>query len=274
MREGMLRHKRKISTFLTIMLAAQLILSVIPFPFASAEDHPPPKTQKISKKVKSDPNGWDGIVWWYQQDNGKFVADFPDGTQPESPNAGSIEQPYPAPYRKSFIFPDITSWTYATWEGGYKSSEISNIELLEATWPTDPTKIIDVTVHGNPVIINNKKSVWVDVTSGGKIPSDPENYYRYGTSGKTGQPKFVAGYLVPLRLVWQGEVYQEKEIDVNPDTAMQVGQTKQLNASVRTKDWGKTSWGNWEDVRTSPETEWKSENPAVATVSSTGVVTA
>jgi hypothetical protein len=106
-----------------------------------------------------------------------------------------------------------------------------------------------------------------------KIPSEEENYQRFGTR-PNGNPKFFAGYLVPLRLIWQGELYQEKEIDVNPDSSLQVGKTLQLNASVRTKDFGSTSWSNWVSVAASPETKWESENESIAVVSATGVVTA
>lgn len=200
-----------------------------------------------------------------------FKADFPDGTHPRVANGGTGNQPYPVQYRKSFSFTGIGSWAVAEWKGVLTSqlSQIKNIKIKSAVWEF-PAE--DITTHGNPVIVSDKE-VRVDVTSGGRIPGTTINYSRYGTR-PNGDPKYEAGYLVPLRLIWQGELYQEKEIDVNPDSSIQVGKTKQLNASVRTKDFGSTSWGAWGGVASSAETTWVSENSSIATVSNTGLVTA
>ncbi|WP_276354158.1 Ig-like domain-containing protein [Cohnella caldifontis] len=263
----MKKFMKQVSIFITCLLILQIFFAIIPSERVSATA---PKTQKTMKYVQSQPNGWDGIVWWYQLDDGSFRADFPDGTQPVVAKQGTKDQPYPAEYTKSFSFKGISNWAAAEWPPGTEVSQISNIDVLRAEWDSEHP---DITTVGEPKRVGNKE-VLVNVTSGGKIPSNPDNYYRYGTSGTTGNPKFKAGYLVPLRLVWQGEVYEEKEIDVNPDSTIQVGKTKQLNASVRTKDFGKTTWGSWNSVASSPSTTWETSNAAIATVSNTGLVTA
>jgi len=249
---------------------AQMLLPILPDNLVSAAQ-PAPKSQQIKKVVETEPGGWDGIVYWYQEDDGMFKADFPDGTHPRVANGGTASQPFPVAYRKAFTFPDIDGWAVASWKDVQPAqvSQIKNIKIKEAVWE-DSTP--DITTHGNPVIVSDKE-VWVDVTSGGKVPSESKNYERFGTQ-PNGNPKYLVGYLVPLRLIWQGELYQEKEIDVNPNSSLQVGKTLQLNASVKTKDFGSTSWSDWVHVEAHPETKWESENESIAVVSATGVVTA
>lgn len=262
------RLQRKMGLLFSCLLISQVFLAIIPINTASAAA---PKTQKTTKIVETDPGGWNGIVGWYQEDDGMFKADFPDGTKPRVANGGTANQPYPVPYRKSFPFTNIASWAVASWNdvSSTQVNQIKNIKIKTAVWDTSTP---DITAHGNPVIVNDKE-VMVDVTTGGRIPEKSTNYSRFGTR-PNGDPKYLAEYLVPLRLIWQGELYQEKEIDVNPDSSVQVGKTKQLNASVRTKDYGETAWGGWSGVASSSETTWISENTSIATVSNTGLVTA
>jgi hypothetical protein len=108
------------------------------------------------------------------------------------------------------------------------------------------------------------------ITGQSYIPTYTEEFMKR----PNGCPKMIVEYDTPVEIVWEGDIFEEKEIDVNPDSTIGVGQKKQLNASVRTKDWGSDTWGIWYDVKSRAiETTWISEDESIATVSSTGEVT-
>ncbi|WP_145939628.1 Ig-like domain-containing protein, partial [Paenibacillus glacialis] len=80
-------------------------------------------------------------------------------------------------------------------------------------------------------------------------------------------------YFINLDILWEGTIEETKEIFVIADAVLRVNGTKQEKATVKTQA---TEGGNWisTDVTTRSETEWKSSNESVATVSPTGLVTA
>lgn len=59
------------------------------------------------------------------------------------------------------------------------------------------------------------------------------------------------------------------------NAVLQVNETKNMKAEVRTLDYTMADWNEkWFDVSIAPETAWSSSNEAVATVDSNGKVTA
>ncbi|GGH71008.1 hypothetical protein GCM10008014_55970 [Paenibacillus silvae] len=88
-------------------------------------------------------------------------------------------------------------------------------------------------------------------------------------------PKWSADYIFNTDLYWKGQAEITKEINLTPGGQISLNQTKQLQATVKTKT-GDGSFGAETNVNTGSggTTTWESSNPAVATVSSSGLVQA
>lgn len=86
--------------------------------------------------------------------------------------------------------------------------------------------------------------------------------------------KYSADYKFKTDLYWTALSEITKEINLSSGGQLSKGQTKQLNATVKTKI-GDGSFGQETNVNTgNGKTTWESSNPGVATVSSSGLVTA
>lgn len=88
-------------------------------------------------------------------------------------------------------------------------------------------------------------------------------------------PKLSADYIFRTDLYWKGQAETTKEINLSPGGQIRVNQTKQLNATVKTKT-GDGHFGAETNVNTGSggTTTWESSNPSVATVSNSGLVQA
>lgn len=105
-------------------------------------------------------------------------------------------------------------------------------------------------------------------------PLDVTDKHRYSTRAD-GAPKFIVEYYIPMDVFYTGYVIEKKQIRVVENAGLQVNDTKNMKAEVRTLDYTMADWNEkWFDVSTAPETAWSSSNEAVATVDSNGKVTA
>ncbi|WP_272039974.1 DUF5704 domain-containing protein [Paenibacillus sp. JJ-100] len=88
-------------------------------------------------------------------------------------------------------------------------------------------------------------------------------------------PKFSADYIFRTDLYWKGQAETTKEINLTPGGQIGLNQTKQLQATVKTKT-GDGNFGPETNVNTGSggTTTWESSNPSVATVSNSGLVQA
>lgn len=91
-----------------------------------------------------------------------------------------------------------------------------------------------------------------------------------------GDPKLWVEYYTPLKINYTGHVIEKKEIQVKSDATLQIDDTEQLTAEVRTKAYNEQEFtNNWIDVTHRDQTKWESSDPAIASVdSATGEVTA
>ncbi|WP_229106862.1 DUF5704 domain-containing protein [Paenibacillus sp. 1001270B_150601_E10] len=85
--------------------------------------------------------------------------------------------------------------------------------------------------------------------------------------------KHSVAYFTPMDIIWEGDLEEEKEVEVAPDSKIKVNDKKQMTAKVKTKNYGATQWSDYVDVGSRAETKWWSSNESIATVSSTGEVT-
>ncbi|WP_436669386.1 DUF5704 domain-containing protein [Paenibacillus kandeliae] len=96
----------------------------------------------------------------------------------------------------------------------------------------------------------------------------------YSVNGKMTN-KYRLEYYTPLKIGYTGYVTEKKEIQATEDAELQVGDTTQLTAEVRTKEYNMEDFDdNWTNVTNRTQTTWESSNTSVATVSPTGLVTA
>ncbi|WP_408895357.1 DUF5704 domain-containing protein [Paenibacillus taichungensis] len=87
-------------------------------------------------------------------------------------------------------------------------------------------------------------------------------------------PKWNADYQFNTDLYWKGLAEITKEINLTSGGQLQINDRKQLNATVKTKT-GDGSFGAETNVNSgNGKTTWTSSNPSVATVGSSGLVTA
>ncbi|WP_239330471.1 DUF5704 domain-containing protein [Paenibacillus sp. ACRRX] len=180
---------------------------------------------------------------------------------------GTCEAPYPVlseiPDEVDLSRWPATSWSY---NGNViSSSAVDNVELDTVMWIYTDTYY----PVGDPIVIGKKTAKITTKTGGDREKSQYDEFMKR----PNGCPKMSVMYETPVNIVWKGEIYEEKEIDVNPDSTIGVGEQKQLNGSVRTKAWGSDEWGIWYDIRTRSETKWSSEDESIATVDAKGEVT-
>lgn len=124
---------------------------------------------------------------------------------------------------------------------------------------------------GLPILLNvesfTEKKTKFSVQIGAAI--EPTEYRPYEL------PKYSADYLFNTDLYWEGQAEITKEINLTAGGQLSLNQSKQLNATVKTKT-GDGNFGAETNVNTSSggTTTWESSNPGVATVSNSGVVQA
>ncbi|WP_254790322.1 DUF5704 domain-containing protein [Paenibacillus sp. OK003] len=88
--------------------------------------------------------------------------------------------------------------------------------------------------------------------------------------------KQVVAYHTPMDIIWEGDLEEEKKIDVTPDSSLTVGQTKQMKAEVSTRNYGAPKFSDGIDVsRREAETTWWSSDPSIVSIEpKTGIVKA
>lgn len=123
---------------------------------------------------------------------------------------------------------------------------------------------------GRPILVSVESfdGDWVKFKTqiGGAI--QPTNYGPYNP------PKYSASYIFNTDIYWRARAEVTKEINLTNGGSLNKNDTKQLNATVKTKT-GDGSFGPETNVNSgNGDITWTSSNPTVATVSSSGVVRA
>ncbi|GGA17981.1 hypothetical protein GCM10008018_72540 [Paenibacillus marchantiophytorum] len=260
-------------------LTALLVLSSIIINMSSTVNSPvkaagsyPPKTQQSQPKtVYSEPVRAKPGVYWYQLDAGGFRADYSGGQMDVGWN-GNCNNPRPV----DSTVPDdvnLSSWPGSTWLDGSNnpipSGGVQNVRLDTVSYAS---ALSFSPVGGNPKITSSKTAIISSETGESYLNTQ----YSVFMNRPNGCPKAIVEYDTPVDIIWAGDVTEEKEIGVNPDSTIGVSQTVQIRANVRTKNYGDTDYGSnpWVDVTNrASETTWESEDTSIATVNSSGLVT-
>lgn len=235
-----------------------------------------PKSMK-GPSVTVDANATEGIpgVYWYQLDSGEFRADF-QGTYKIVDNGGSDDDAYPV---KTEIPDnvDMSRWPPLSWKP-YKGITVNNSVVTDIKLKDNPEGVKYKQVNsyegiGTPRVTSEKNADLRTYTGKGFNFFERE---RYGTRPGN-KPKFKMVYHTPVSIFWEGKIHEEKQIDVTPDSTLTVGQTKQMEAKVKTKNYGAIDW-NVEGIdvsRREAETAWWSSDPSIVSIEpKTGMVKA
>ncbi|MFE4572384.1 DUF5704 domain-containing protein [Paenibacillus chitinolyticus] len=233
----------------------------------------PPKSQKgsNSKEILSDRITAKPGVYWYQLDNGKFRADYSSGQKQKDVEWNKdCDNPFPLNSTMEDDV-DLSRWKPQKWSylgRSIQSDKVDNIRLHVVIYH-DALSYEPVIPGSKPDIINDSYALLNTYTGVDYIESD----YKEFMKRPNGCSKVVVMYETPVDITWAGDIYEEKEITVTPDSTISVGQKIQLQANVKTKDWGASDWGKEYDVATrTTETTWKSEDETIATVNASGQV--
>ncbi|WP_460322607.1 DUF5704 domain-containing protein [Paenibacillus sp. YSY-4.3] len=144
------------------------------------------------------------------------------------------------------------------------------LSIEEMEWRADDNTYEPI---GNKPLFNRGEiTAIVKVNTG--YPLVESLKYQYSTRAD-GAPKFIVEYYIPMDVFYTGYVVEKKQIRVVENAVLQVNDTKDMKAEVRTLDYTMADWNDrWFDVSTASETVWSSSNEAVATIDSSGKVTA
>lgn len=121
----------------------------------------------------------------------------------------------------------------------------------------------------------NKGDIFATIRTETGYPYTPQIAYKYDTR-QDGADKRWVEYYTPLLINYTGHVIEKKEIQVKSDATLQIDDTEQLTAEVRTKAYNEQEFtDNWIDVTHRDQTKWESSDPSIASVdAATGEVTA
>lgn len=220
---------------------------------AATNDPYGPKSMKSPSvlTVKSAPRVANPGVYWYQLDDGSFKADHTTGpTFSRNLNPLSCSSPYP----DEKDIPDevdFSNWPATQWNeyNGYPitSSVLKSIRIKSVTYQTRLQQT-SYTGIGETVIRRDSTIVKINTKTGGNHSVSDRTEFENG--GKTNQNcvKQVVAYHTPMDIIWEGDLEEEKQIDVTPDSTLTVGETKQMVAKVKTKNYGATQFSEGIDV--------------------------
>lgn len=269
-----MRNRKRGAYFSFLMSLVILSCSVFGINISSsivqAADTYSPKSQTINETIQAEPVPGNPGTYWYQLDGGKFKADYTGGSVTVS-NAGSCDKPFPADEKVVPDDVDLSNYPAKDW-GKYQGWPISpngvtGKHLKQVVWFPAPS----YEAVGDPTITSSSTAILQTKTGGTKHPSEGPTEFMKRPNGC---PKVTVMYLTPVDIIWEGTIHQTKEIDVNPDSTIKVGQKVQMDASVKTKNWGQDSWSNGVSVASrAAETRWYSSDSAIVEISSTGEIT-
>ncbi|NMI06427.1 hypothetical protein HF638_20810 [Paenibacillus sp. SZ31] len=246
---------------------------------AASSDPYGPKKQEISNTIQSLERVANPGVYWYQLDNGSFRADHTNGpTFSNNLNSNSCSRPFPAE-KEIPNEVDFSRWPAEYWPE-FQSQRITqrmveNIRIKSVDYQTS-NKQLFYTGVGTTVIREGSTIVKINTKTGGSHQVTEWNDYENGGRTNQGCLKQVVAYHTPMDIIWEGDLVEEKEIDVTPDSTLTIGQTQQMEALVKTKGYGATAFGEGIEVsRREAEIKWFSSDETIASIElKTGMLTA
>lgn len=260
-----------LNVLLGLLVLQMLILTDVPLnTVKAAANEYGPKSMKSPQKVTilATPTVGNPGVYWYQENNGQFRADHSGGPTYAN-NVGSCSNPFPAATEVPDSV-DFSKWPPKNWpdynNNQINASQIHNVRIHDISYQgrsdqDSYTGIGEIRPPFSSTIVGIRT-----ITGGYHVPTETEPF-KNGGKTTSGCPKYNVVYYTPMDIIWEGDLIEEKEIDVTPDAALKIGQTKQMTAKVKTKNYGSTAWGEGVDVSgREAEIKWFTSDETVASI--------
>ncbi len=257
----------------SIFILQILLLLVLYLPLNvvhAATDEYGPKSMKNPRKVTilATPTVGRPGVYWYQVDSGQFRADHAGGPTYAN-NAGSCSSPFPAATEVPDSV-DFSRWPAENWPD-YNSrrvevSSILNVRIHDVNYQgrADQDSYTGV---GDPTPPFPSTIVAIRTITGGDHTPTDKSPFANGGQTTAGCPKYNVSYFTPMDIIWEGDLEEEKEITVEEDSTLTIGQTQQMIAKVKTKNYGETTFNEGIDVsRREAEIKWFSSDETIASI--------
>lgn len=273
-------HGEKKSLIVILIFLFNILCLNLSSPIEAAGSDPyGPKKQEVSNTIESLERVANPGVYWYQLDNGSFRADHTNGpTYSDNLNSNSCSRPFPAE-KEIPNEVDFSRWPAEHWPE-FQSQRITqrmveNIRIKSVDYQTS-NKQLFYTGVGTTVIREGSTIVKIITKTGGSHQVTEWDDYENGGRTNQGCLKQVVAYHTPMDIIWKGDLVEEKEIDVTPDSVLTIGQTKQMKAEVSTRHYGETDFNEGIDVsRREAEIKWFSSDETIASIElKTGMLTA
>jgi len=268
--------KKWVSSFVTLML----LLNEFPitpnaafdsgYPTSGYKISAPSYMQTLEIEVTGNKDANPKVVW-DQTDNGYWTAEFDnqvETTPTVNPGINAL------PKSKAITFSlDMTVYAPAsmqdTVKNKFQQQYIRNLGIEDMEWLVG-TSFKPV---GDPIFTKGaKKATLTVITGSDQIVTESRVI---GTLPDKVTPKYQNHYYIYANVSFKGTVVEKKQIRVLESAALKVNETKNMIAQVRTLEYSMSDWNdNWTNMTMATETKWESSDPSVATIDTTGKVTA
>ncbi|UNK17673.1 DUF5704 domain-containing protein [Paenibacillus sp. N3/727] len=227
------------------------------------------QTIKVTVKGESKPNP---KTVWTQTDTTRWIATLNNGEQVFTDTHGSGHDAVPT---KQLVKNKINTFNYAPEslrddnDNPFKRDKVKELGIEDINYIDHES----YEREGNKPDFEKGK-IFATLNTYTGYPLVVTKKEQYG-SKPNGEPKFNAHYYTPLEIFYIGYVTETKELKVSENATLKKGQTKQLKAEVRTKEYDMDGFTDPVDVSKREQTEWISDKATVASVDpKTGVVKA
>jgi hypothetical protein len=230
--------------------------------------------QTVKVKVRGEKEARPKVVW-VQSDGPEWTATYTGGPKTTLTN-GSGDSAVPKKERTDFIL-DMRDYAPESMkdqrENAFPISEIKNLEISDMAWKAVGATYTPAVAGGNPEFQAGTMTANIKVYTG--YPLNYNLKTKFGTRAD-GANKYTAEYYIPMDVKYEGYVVEKKQMRVLQNATLQVNDSKNLQAQVRTMATDMTDFSNnWNDVTSATtNTIWSSDNSAVATVDQYGKVVA
>lgn len=230
------------------------------------------KTQKIKVTVNGKADPLPKTVWT-QGDKGHWSAYSEENGRIKTDTVMVGGKKYP---RDTEVKNTINTYNYAPslqdlLDNTFKKEHVKDLGIVDIDYI-----IADFYTPANKKPEFTKGDIFATLYTITGHSHDVSRYEEYVT-GLDGQPKYQAHYYTPLKIKYEGYITETKELRVSSNANMQIGETKNVKAEVRTQEYDMTgsNFTNWLDItRRTEQLEWSSDRSSVAKVGPDGKVTA
>lgn len=230
---------------------------------AAAPARPTGSSGSYLVNVSATPVTANPSVYWTQLDNLSFEA-VKDGGKVPANNSGN-NTPIGTVVTNSI---DLTKYNLPSSFKGTNGLNYTRQALTKMYLKNNSVTFKTAKSFEGVSLVKKDDTTFKFTTKTGE-PKTPTSKEKYGVNFDK-ISKYKVRYDTPVEIFWYGEVLMQAEVRVVENSKLPVGAKKNYKLQLRTKE-GALPWTNWNDTAAAT---WSSDKKSVATVSSTGQVTA